>query len=154
MGTLGAIVDWADVIAATAVIVSLVFVGLQLRAANQEARFAYIRAQLEAFERFRSRSNEEGMASIIVRGRTDLESLSAEERVIFEDYLVAGIFNCMGMVIHSGRGVLSETQADKEAIKFLTKLVDYPGTRQLWNEVKSDPPVAHLAAGFVNRALS
>jgi phytoene dehydrogenase-like protein len=71
----------AEVVGAFAVVISLVYVAVQLRAQNQESRLASVHEILEAFRNVQSSGSDIESCNLVIKGAEDFEALSDAERL-------------------------------------------------------------------------
>jgi len=78
-GAIGAI---SDIVAAFAVVVSLVYLSLQIRAQSRETHALAMHEIAAAFRENIGKFSEEGLADIVIKGIKDIGSLDEKERFI------------------------------------------------------------------------
>jgi len=71
----------SDAVGAVAVVFSLIYLAIQIRAQNRESRAASIHDILEAFRTVQSPLAEESNAQLYIKAMEDFESLSDAERL-------------------------------------------------------------------------
>jgi len=80
-----------EIVGALAVVVSLIYLAVQIRNQNREARAATIQQVLESNANFVSQLQDPGLAEIWVVGIEGLDSLSDVERLRFVIYLTSAM---------------------------------------------------------------
>jgi hypothetical protein len=85
--TLTQIADTADLIAAAGVIVSLLFVYLELRRGNRETSHHQSQHVIAKMNDYRGLTNDPALADIVLRGRKGLSHLTDAENLTFDRYL-------------------------------------------------------------------
>jgi hypothetical protein len=130
----------SQLIAAIAVIASVVYLGAQIRQNTRQLyeqtrthHLSSLTAVGEQFVEFRaSISRDRQVASVWLRGIEDLAQLTAEERLQF-DFLAAAFFWALAtMYIHVEQGVFERELFDHS--RDSVPLYAGPGLRQWWRE--------------------
>ena len=80
-----------EIIGASAVVISLVYLATQIRAQNREARVASVHQVIESYRTSVSGLYEPGMAEMWVRAVDDFDSLEPSERLRFVVYLTVAV---------------------------------------------------------------
>lgn len=80
-----------EIIGATAVVVSLIYLASQIRTQNPEARAASVHQVMHEYSKAISRLHEPEMAEIWVCAHEDFDSLSPSQRLRFVIYLMVAI---------------------------------------------------------------
>jgi hypothetical protein len=80
-----------EIVGATAVVASLAYLALQIRAQNREARAASVHEVLQQYSNAVSRLHEPELADIWVAAIEDVDSLSPSQRLRFVVYLTVAI---------------------------------------------------------------
>ena len=88
---LSQIADIADLIAAAAIVISLLFVAYEMRATRKQAELTNWREVLHTLTEYKAQTNDPVLADIVVRGHADIDALSDGERLSFELYLEQGV---------------------------------------------------------------
>lgn len=88
---LSQIADIADLIAAFAIVVSLLFVAYELRETRKQTELTNWREVLQTLTDYKSQTNDPALSEIIVRGHADYHALSAAEQLTFGLYLEQGV---------------------------------------------------------------
>ncbi|MDH3990486.1 MAG: hypothetical protein OEV34_15230 [Gammaproteobacteria bacterium] len=134
-GTIG------EIVSSIAVVISLVYVSLQIRHANKQSEIDSLRHTWDGLNQICDRMSEsKETASIINRGRNALGSLDDDERLIFE-HIHLRLLNTLEswylQVIQTSRpGPYQESQiANLEGI--VAGYFDYPGSRDLWDDLRT-----------------
>lgn len=89
--TLSNIADIADLVAATAIILSLIFVGYELHLTRKQSELSNWREVLAAFTDFKAITNDLAFAEFLVRAHRDYDALSDAEKMSFGLYLEQGV---------------------------------------------------------------
>lgn len=149
-GTIG------EIVGTIAVVVSLIYVSIQIKHANKQSEIDALRHSWDGLNQICDRFSESvETASIINRGRESLTSLDDDERLIFE-HIHLRLLNTMEswflqVTQTSGPGPYRDSQiANIEGI--VSGYIDYPGTRSLWDSLR--PYFESSIAEIVHRNLS
>ena len=134
-GTIG------EIVGSIAVVISLVYVSLQIRHANKQSEIDSLRHTWDGLNQICDRMSEsKETASIINRGRNALGCLDDDERLIFV-HIHLRLLNTLEswylQVIQTSRpGPYQESQiANLEGI--VAGYFDYPGSRDLWDDLRA-----------------
>ena len=119
----------ADIVAAAAVVASVVFLGLQVRESNRQARLSNWRALLDALARFKGLTNDLTFAEMVERGHRDFGALQPHEQRAFGLYLEQGIHVFGNFDKHHGRIPAGYTGLQTAIEANLRDLVTTPGAR-------------------------
>ena len=148
-GTIG------EIVGSVAVVISLIYVSLQIRHANKQSEIDSLRHTWDGLNQICDRLSEsKETASIVNRGRNALKSLDDDERLIFE-HIHLRLLNTLEswylQVIQTSKpGPYQESQiANLEGI--IAGYIDHPGTRDLWESLR---PYFDSIADIVDGQLS
>ena len=139
----------AESIGTVAVLITLVYLAIQLRTANKQRELESLRHNWDGLNQICGLLSESPeKASIILRGRTSLKELTSEEQLIFQ-----GIHIHMLNTIELWHLQLIETspvgeyrdRQEENMEQIVVFLFDFPGTRELWREMRDHfTPIAHI----------
>lgn len=122
----------AEAVAAVGVILSLIYVGAQVRQGTIEARVGLLRTMVNELGRVHdSLAQNADLAEIVVRGFADYEALSVVERARLSSYL-AHMFKLFEQlyVLHGARAI---EPADWRGFEnAMADLASYPGVQAWW----------------------
>ena len=138
--------DWdaigavAETIGTIAVLVTLLYLSMQLRIANKQREIESLRHNWDGLNQMcdlLSESTEK--ASIVKRGRESLESLTDEERLVFE-FMHIRIINTielwyMSLMETSPPGEYRDQQLENIA-GVIVYILNYTGAREIWDMAK------------------
>jgi hypothetical protein len=148
-GTIG------EIVGSIAVVISLIYVSLQIRHANKQSEIDSLRHTWDGLNQICDRLSEsKETASIVNRGRNALKSLDDDERLIFE-HIHLRLLNTLEswylQVIQTSKpGPYQKSQiANLEGI--IAGYIDHPGTRDLWENLR---PYFDSIADIVDGQLS
>jgi len=117
----------SGVIAAVAVIASLLFVGFQVRNSSEQARLANWNSVLSGLREHKRRTDNPHVANIIVRGRTKFESLTEEEKLSFGFWMEEMVQCYDGLIVHQNSIAVGALQARRAAVGAFAFHFSYPG---------------------------
>ncbi len=132
------VIDWqavvavSEAVAAVGVILSLVYVGAQVRQGTMEARVGMLRSIVNELGRVHDSLSEHGdLAEIVVRGFTGYGGLSVVERARMSSYL-AHMFKLFEQLyaLHTAGGMPAEDWAGLE--RAIADIGAYPGVQEWW----------------------
>lgn len=148
-GTIG------EIIGSIAVVVSLIYVSVQIKHANKQSEIDALRHTWDNLNTLCDRLSESvETASIVNRGRNSLKSLDSNEYLIFE-HIHLRLLNTLEswylqVTQTSKPGAYRDTQiANIEGI--VSGYIDHPGTRDLWDTLR---PYFEPIAEIVDANLS
>lgn len=128
----------AEIVGAVAVVISLLFVGVQLRsnARVMEAQAVFeLRQSIAALQRDLTTNAE--LSSFLYRAYNDYSSLSAEERFRF-DLWVGNVLNTyVGAWKHGTLGLVDDEDLRSWDMT-LCRFLERPGARVVWDEGRRD----------------
>jgi hypothetical protein len=128
----------AEIGGGIAILVSLMYVGYQIRQSN---RIASASALQSVLDRFSDRNLNQYMehpevTDILVRGHISLDSLSANEKVIFSAWLVREVFHMQNIMQLHTRGLLSSVDYETW-LAFTAAQLKTPGGISSWRSQKA-----------------
>ncbi len=145
----------AETIGTIAVLVTLLYLSMQMRIANKQREIESLRHNWDGLNQMCDLLGESTeKASIVKRGRESLESLTDEERLVFE-FMHLRIINTieiwyMSLMETSPPGEYRDQQLENIA-GVIVYMLNYPGAQEIWDMAKHTfVPVQKL----VDEALS
>ncbi len=138
-----------EIIGSLAVVVTLFYLALQIRHANKQSEIDSLRHNWDGLNQICDQfSDSTEKASIINRGRASLESLDADEYLVFE-HVHLRLLNTLEA------WYLQVTQTSKPGPYLENQLAniagiavgyfDHPGTRELWDSLRDYfPPITDI----------
>lgn len=130
------IADTADLIAAAAVVASLVFVALEIRQTNRQAQLSNWRDLLEGLRDFKAVTNDPVVADIITRGHQGFGDLAPHEQLTFGMYLEQGIHIYGNFTKHADAIPDGYDGLEEATDNSLEELLTTPGARAWWAEAR------------------
>lgn len=141
----------AEIVAAAAVVLSLVFVGLQIRETNRQARLTNWRGLLDALRAFKGLTNDLSFAEMVERGHRDFGALESHEQRAFGLYLEQGIHVLGNFGKHRGRNPPGYKGLDAAIEANLRDLVTTPGARAWWAETRGRKRLMAATAARIDK---
>jgi len=130
----------AEAVGTIAVLITLIYLALQIRQSNKHQEIESYRHNWDGINRMCELLCESTeRASVVKRGRESLENLSDEEQIVFE-FLHIRFLNTIESWHHqllatSPPGEYRDHQLDNLA-GVIVYIFDYPGTRAIWDRAK------------------
>ena len=143
----------ANVLTALGMIVSLIFVYIELRRGNRETSHHQSQNVIARMNEYRSLTNDPVLADIILRGRADMDQLSDVERLTFDRYLRQVVTTIMAV-----KTSLRTGHAERSVIDYLvwTSIRDelcHPGAEQWYGNPKTKRLFGQSVMTMVDEAL-
>jgi hypothetical protein len=142
----------AEIAGGIAILVSLAYVGYQIRQSN---RIASASALQTILDRFSDRSistylEHPETTSILVRGHNDLDKLSPEERAFFSSWQIREVFHMHNIMQLHTNGLLSDVDY-QTWLSFTAAQIKTPGGQQVWNSQKItvNPTVVEMIETYI-----
>ena len=136
------IADIADLIAAAAIIVSLLFVAYEVRLNRKQAELTNWREALAMLVAFKVRAIDSEFADVVVRGHRDFEALSEAEQLSFGMYLEEGVHSIGNFLKHNDSLPRKLVGLDLAIMNMFADLLMTSGGAFWWAE-------AHLQGRFM-----
>lgn len=159
--TLGLLANLADVIAAAAVILSLLFVGYELHQNRKQSELANWRELLETLVDYKGLTHDPAFAEFVTRAHADYEVLNEAEKLRFGLYLEQGI-HVFGNFLKHNDALPRKLEGLEDAVtNMFVDMLTTPGGKAWWAEARARgrfmPSTyrivdAHLAKGRVPTA--
>lgn len=126
----------SEVVGAFAVVLSLVYVGIQIRQNTRQVRVATHDGTTRDFRQFTRQMLASGLTEVFSQGLENYESLSAQQKLEFA-FMMYDVFKAFENVhYHYLHGTLGE-DAWKGWLRFIASYATAPGARHYW-EVRRD----------------
>jgi hypothetical protein len=121
-----------QVVAAIGVIVSLIYLAVQIREQNKERRRAGINVlTVQWSDLVKTGQESREFATLFLRGMRSFEDLDAPDKLSFSAFFTRYTRNCEGMFIYYRDGAL-EKGLWNEVERTMADYFAYPGVRQWW----------------------
>lgn len=132
--TLAQIADYADLIAALGVMLSILFVAYEMHQSNREAKLSNWRQLLSSLSQYKGLTQDMALSELIERGHADYHALTGPEKRTYGNYLEQGIHIIGNFSKHSGT-IPGELKGLEGAIdNSLRDLLNHPGALTWWEE--------------------
>lgn len=132
--TLSELASMADIIAAAAIIVSLLFVGVQLRLTRIQSELGNWRELLQQLTNYKGITNDLAVAELVIKGHADLDALDAAEKLSFGHYLEQGIHIYGNFLKHNDSLPRKLVGLDGAIKNSLSEMLTTPGGEVWWAE--------------------
>jgi hypothetical protein len=133
----------ADVLGATAVVASLLYVATQIRMSTRQSRLAAMQDMItEIGSALQAQAQNRDLADIVLRGLKDLNSLDAVEKLRFMSHISHILRLYEAVYFHKLEGTLDE-RVWKGFEAAISDVVSYPGMRAVIETRR-----AHLSNAF------
>ena len=143
----------AEIAGGIAILVSLTYVGYQIRQSNRIASATALQSILEGFtDRSLAQSMEHPETiDIQVRGHSDYDQLSVYEQVLFGGLINRDVINMQNVMQFYDKGLVSKVDYDAW-LSFTTANVVTPGGRTCWNimKVSYTPTIVRVIEDYMN----
>ena len=120
-----------EIIGAAAVVVSLIYLAVQIRAQLQESRLAAIFDISTTYRESITALRDPGLAKLFVRGKDDYEQLEPEEKVQYVS-LIQGFLRVWETAYYQHRDSRLEDNIYEGIVRQLSALLTLKGGRQVW----------------------
>lgn len=138
--------SWGEFIGGIAVVVSLLYVGSQVRASVKQARIDSYTKIAELMTQWTGSIYSSTDAShVFASGMADFESLSDENKLRFHS-MMAMYFGIVDTVmVQEKEGVYLYPETYERHLSMASAFYNQPGVRQWWVDRGSAPPYPHIA---------
>jgi hypothetical protein len=139
----------AETVGTFAVLITLIYLAIQLRIANKQREIESLRHNWDGLNQLCGLLSESPeKAAIVLRGRESLQSITEEERMVFEFIHIQMLNTIEAWFIQlmetSPPGSYRDQQTENMG-QIIVFLFDHPGTRELWNSMRDHfTPIAHI----------
>jgi len=128
---------------------SVLLVYLELRRNGISTRLNNNLIFTERHFNLRNAMFDKNFSEVIIRGRKSLANLDEAEQLIFKMFLLNTAQTASVMLLAAEGQLASWEVVKKQASKIIKDEWDNEGGRELWEQIKDDPPVVpHVAAGI------
>ena len=131
---LSSIADIADLVAALAIVGSLLFVGYEVHMTRKQSELSNWREVLQAFTDYKAATNNIDFAELLVRGHEDYEAFTPAEKMSFGLYLEQGIHICGNFLKHNDALSRKLVGLEEAIMNTLADMLTTPGGAAWWAE--------------------
>ena len=159
--SLSVLADFADIIAALAIVLSLIFVGYELHQNRTQAELSNWRELLQTLVDYKGLTHDPEFAAFIQRAQADYHALSQTDRMRYGLYLEQGI-HIIGNFLKHNNSLPRKLEGLEDAVtNMFIDLLSTPGGQAWWAEAHDTgrfmPSTyqivnAHLAKGRIRTA--
>ena len=132
--SLSNIADIADLIAAAAIILSLIFVGYELHLTRKQSELSNWREVLQALTDYKSVTNDLEFAEFLVRAHRDYDALGEGEKMSFGLYLEQGVHIFGNFVKHNDSLPRKLVGLEQALTNMFAEMLTTPGGAAWWAE--------------------
>lgn len=159
--SLSLLANLADVIAAVAIVLSLIFVGYELQQNRTQAELANWRELLETLVDYKGLTHDPAFAEFVTRAHADYDALSDTDKLRFGLYLEQGVHIFGNFLKHNDALPRKLEGLDDAVTNLFIDMLTTPGGSTWWAEAHDRgrfmPSTyrivdAHLARGRVRTA--
>ena len=139
------IADYADVLAALGIILTLGFVALQIRQNTNQIKNANAERSVGRDIAFHGRALDKETAAIIEKGQQSYKGLTESERLAFEAWMFEFVLGVALLWRLSGQGVLIPGLRDlpEQRARWMFR---HPGVKEWWQSENRVPITAYVVA--------
>ena len=143
---LNLLANWGEFLGGLAVVVSLVYVGSQVRASVKQSRIDSYTKIAELMTQWTASIHSSTDASrLFAAGTQDFESLSDEDQLRFH-LMMAMYFGIVDTVmVQEKEGVYLYPESYQRFLEMAESFYSQPGVRQWWEDRGSTQPYPHIA---------
>ena len=135
--SLSVLASLADVIAAVAIVVSLIFVGYELQQNRKQAELANWRAVLDTLVEYKGLTHDPAFAEFVVRSHSDYDALSTAEKLRFGLYLEQGIHIYGNFLKHNDALPRKLAGLEDAVTAMFADMLTTPGGAAWWAEAQT-----------------
>lgn len=135
-----------EVLGALGVILSLIYLSIQVKSNTKQLRFTASQEIAASLDRGYDPIYSEPIAKIWQKGHADLKSISEAELTIFDGLMARQIHNVANMLDARESALIPKARADKMYNQFFTKLFSSLGTKQ-W--ILENPDMGEMIDEYV-----
>ena len=130
----------AEVVGTIAILITLLYLAVQMRLANQQRELESFRQNWDGLNQCcEMLSESQEKASIVNRGRESLSNLNDDERMVFEYIHIRMLNTIEAWYVQLNKtsppGAYRDQQTDNIS-GLISYWFDYPGARDIWNTAK------------------
>ena len=145
------VADIADLLAAVGVIVSLIYVGYQLKETRKAGRAATAQARTDLGVQLISARWTTDIADLLVASVDDPGSLSKAENVKLKGFFTAHVRHCMNMYYQQREGFLDDYWSYGVARVTVYWIKNYPLMEAEWSSIRETLPPEFV--DFINAEI-
>ena len=135
-----------EVLGALGVILSLIYLSIQVKSNTKQLRFTASQEIAASLDRAYDPVYSEQVAKIWQKGHADLKSISGAELIIFDGLMARLIHNVANMLDARESALMPKARADKMYNQFFTKMFSSLGTEQ-W--ILENPDMGEMIDEYV-----
>ncbi|WP_372603962.1 hypothetical protein [Actibacterium sp.] len=152
--TLSQIANIADLITALVVMVSVVFVAIELREGTRQAKRANTQQVIAGIRALKDWGKDPALAEVITRGRQSYDSLDDAEKFCFANFMEESLTAYDSFLLHRDSNLFRKGESERAGIGAFRQFMAHPGAIQWWQSAGMDTRwPSHLVAA-VERAIA
>jgi hypothetical protein len=132
--TLAALADLSQVIASLGVVVTLIFVGMELRKSTAQSRLSNYSEMINRYNAVYAITNDIAMSELIVRGRQSYAALSEAEKLTFGHYLEQVCIANESSLVYDDSIVHQKGLSSSLWARHIRFHLGFPGSREWFDE--------------------
>jgi hypothetical protein len=132
--TLSALASISEIVASLGVIISLIFVALELRKNTAQSKLSNYSDMINRYNSVYAITNDIGMSELIVRGRQSYAALSDAEKLSFGHYLEQVCIANESSLVYDESVVHQKGLSKTLWAKHIRFHLGFPGAREWFNE--------------------
>ncbi len=132
--TLSQIADYADLITAAGVVLSLLFVAFEMHSSNRQAKRANMQSMLTGIRQLKHWGRDPHTVEILVRGRESFQQLTPAEKFVFANYTEECFAAYDSFLLVRDSNLLRAGEAERAGRGAFRDFVSYPGAREWWHQ--------------------
>jgi hypothetical protein len=134
---LSVLADFADIVAALAIVISLIFVGYELHQNRTQAELANWRALLDTLVDYKGLTHDPSFAEFVTRAHADYGALSDAEKMRFGLYLEQGIHIFGNFLKHNDALPRKLAGLEDAVTSMFADMLTTPGGSAWWAEAQT-----------------
>ncbi len=151
--TLQELAQFADVCAAAAIVVSLAFVGYEVRMNRRQSELTNWQALIVSLTDYKGLTNDREFAAFVTRAHESYEALSPADRLSFGQYMEQGVHIYTNFFKHNDALPQRIDGLDEAIGNCLREMLTTPGGRVWWTENQVRKRFRQGTYAQVNRLL-
>lgn len=135
--SLSLLADLADVVAAAAIVLSLIFVGYELQQNRKQAELANWRALLDTLVQYKGLTHDPAFAEFVTRAHADYDGLSDAEKLRFGLYLEQGVHIFGNFLKHNDTLPRKLAGLEEAVTVMFADMLTTPGGSAWWDKAQT-----------------
>ena len=132
--TLSQFADIADLLAALGIMLTIVFLALEIRKSSRQEKIANWQTTISGIREARRRTDDPIVADIVVRGRKSFNELSEPEQVTFGFWMEDMILAHDPYLVHPDQIMVAREETLKATEGAFREYFVHKGSQEWWNQ--------------------